>query len=164
MPDHPSNRTPHCWHLSGTQFRNVFNYWLMCYRFCLGRAGKEAWEETWFVAVLGTVVLLRVIFVLCFVLFCFNQSLLSCCQLWSKSSCTKSLNFPLHRDMRLHHPRLKCHVWLFPAGDAGKHPKALHGWGLQPEPGRSSRPDHSPAPPLLTLSSEITTSASHPKP
>lgn len=55
-----------------------------------------------------------------FVLFCFNESLLSCCQLWSKSSCTKSLNFPLHRDTRLHHPRLKCHERLFPAGDAEK--------------------------------------------
>lgn len=113
MQDHPSNRTPHCWHLSGTQFGNVSNFCL------LADALVFAWEEqvkkhgrkcgSWqFLARCFYWVLF-----LFFVFFCFNESLLSCCQLWSKPSCTESLNFPLHRDMRLHHPRLNAMCGYF---------------------------------------------------
>lgn len=131
----------------------------MCYSLCLGRAGKEAWEETcglwqflaqWFYWGL----------VWFFVLFCFNESLLSCCQLWSQSSCTKSLNFPLHRDMRLHHPRLKATCGYFQLVVLGNSPKAT----ALPESDRSSRPDYGTALPLLTLCSQTTESVSHPKP
>lgn len=123
MHDHPSHRTLHCWHLSGTHYGNAFNYLPLGWR-----ATLFAWEEqvkkhgrkrglwqflAWWLY-----------WGLFFVLFCFNESLLSCCQLWSKSSCTESLNFPLHGDRRLHHPGLNAMCGYFQLVMPGNSPTA----------------------------------------
>lgn len=111
----------------------------MCYSLFLGRAGKEAcglWQilAWWFYWGLFW-----------FFVFCFNESLLPCCQLWRKPSCTKSLNFPLHRDMRLHHPGLNATCGYFQLVMLGNSPKATAGVSGEARGDRSCRPDHSTA-------------------